>query len=141
MATKPPNCHIIAGIYLAAKHDPVQGQKQDLLNDPNAHLLRGALKRAQDGLGFADARGPSSKRTKSATAAPNAGAADDTTSVTSSSSSTVNPPTKRTKTDSVAGRPLIPKTKGLGPHLTLENLWPSAYTKLKRAPDNSPAYF
>ena len=53
-----------AGIYLAAKHDSVQGQKQDLLNDPNAHLLRNALKRAQDGLGFAEARGPYKARQK-----------------------------------------------------------------------------
>ena len=139
-----PMIHSVgAGVYLAAKHDFVQGQKQDLLRDPEAQHLRNAPKRAQEGLGFVETRGSSSKRAKSAAAAPSTGAADDTISVTSSPSSTVHPPpTKRTKTGFTAnsGR-LIPKTKGMSPTLTTEMLWPSVYNKLPGAPENAPAYF
>ena len=43
-----PMIHSVGtGVYLATKHDFAQGQKQDLLKDPNAQYLRNALKRAQ----------------------------------------------------------------------------------------------
>ena len=132
-----------AGIYLATKHDVVQGQKRELLADPRAQHLRNALKRAQGELGIVETRAPPTKRAKSAAAAPKSGAADDTISTTSSSSSTAKPPTKRTKTDASPGatqsRPLMPKTKA-GAKLTTDMLWPDAYNKLSNAPDNA-AYF
>ena len=77
-----------AGIYLATKHDVVQGQKRELLADPKAQHLRNALKRAQGELGIVETRAPPTKRAKGAAAAPKSGAADDTISTTSSSSST-----------------------------------------------------
>ena len=130
-----------AGIYLATKHDVVQGQKRELLADPRAQHLCNALKRAQGELGIVETHAPPNKRAKGAAAAPKAGAADDTISTTSSSSSTAPPPTKRTKTNDGAGaRPLIPRTKA-GAKLTTDMLWPVAYNKLLDAPNNAPAYF
>jgi hypothetical protein len=134
-----------AGVYLAAKHDSVQRQKQELLDDPEAQHLRKALKRAQEQLGCVDSREAHSptKRAMGASMAPGAGAADDTISIASSSSSSANPPpAKRPKTQSsgTRSRPLIEK-RNTGPALKAENLWPSAYNRLKNAPEGEPAYF
>ena len=75
--------------------------------------------------------------------APIAGAADDTLSIASSSSSSANPPpakrSKTTQSSRTRSRPLIEK-RNTDAALKAENLWPSAYNRLKGAPKSAPAY-